>query len=237
MQAQAFQAFVNTMRKDYALDSWPKWWPAEMLRTYLFLVAHFDRRPDKVPTELREDFKATLKLAPVMCEEFVKASVAAKSRMMRVRTPLRYLLCTDVPPEAADVVVVYKAVCAVSRTGSCAALRSRHVLRARAACFAGELTICHLPCRMHAYRVPNLPQRLQGWFVPAEAAVQMEQCLVQQIKLEARAASQDEKKKKKGTVGEAACALLQLPGFEEDTLKALDKGHKIRSLEVRRAAC
>lgn len=72
---------------------------------------------------------------------------------------------------------------------------------------------------------------MQGWFVPAEASVQLQQCVLQQIKLEVRGPTAEEKKKKKAVNGEAAAALLQLPGIDEEVVRQLN-GSKIKSLEV-----
>jgi hypothetical protein len=68
--------------------------------------------------------------------------------------------------------------------------------------------------------------------MPAEAAVQFQQCAVQQIRLDVRCPNAEEKKKKKNTVGEGAAALLQLPGVEIDTLKELEKGHRVKCVQV-----
>ena len=61
---------------------------------------------------------------------------------------------------------------------------------------------------------------LQGWFTPAEAAVQMQQCIVQQVNPFTRSTSTEDKKKKKLT-GTSVSTLLQLPGIEEDVLRQL----------------
>jgi hypothetical protein len=73
---------------------------------------------------------------------------------------------------------------------------------------------------------------VQGLFLPAEAAVQFQQCAVQQVKPEVRCPSTDEKKKKKNAVGEGAATLLQLPGIEGGFLRELEKDHKVKSAEV-----
>lgn len=56
-----------------------------MLRAYLLLLAHLDRDPTAVPPELQADMRETLRLVPILCEEFVKASTSPRNRMMRVR--------------------------------------------------------------------------------------------------------------------------------------------------------
>ena len=75
---------------------------------------------------------------------------------------------------------------------------------------------------------------MQGWFLPAEAAVQFQQCVAHQVRPEVLAPTAEEKaKKKKGVSGEAAAGLLQLPGVTEDVVKGLEKPLKIKSLSVR----
>lgn len=74
--------------------------------------------------------------------------------------------------------------------------------------------------------------------MPAEAAVQFQQCVVQQVKPEILAPTPEEKgKKRKGVSGEAAAALLQLPGVTDDVVKGLEKPLKIKSLPVRPLWC
>jgi hypothetical protein len=73
---------------------------------------------------------------------------------------------------------------------------------------------------------------MQGWFMPAEAAVQFQQCVIQQVRPEVLAPMPDERKKRKIT-GEAAASLLQLPGVDDDVVRSLEKPHKIKSLVVR----
>lgn len=74
---------------------------------------------------------------------------------------------------------------------------------------------------------------MQGWFLPSEAAVQFMQCTAQAVRPEVRSPSAEEKKKRKFTVGEAAATMLQLPGLDEDVMRALEKGHKIKAAEAR----
>jgi hypothetical protein len=88
MQARAFQQFHATMKREYeAVASCPKWWASspQIVRTFMFVVAYLDRREDLVPPEFKQDYLATLRLLPIMSEEFVKASVLPRNRMMRVR--------------------------------------------------------------------------------------------------------------------------------------------------------
>lgn len=73
---------------------------------------------------------------------------------------------------------------------------------------------------------------LQGWFLPAEAAMQFQQCVVQQVRPEVLVPAAEDKKKKKAAVGEAAASLLQLPGVDGDAVRNLDKNARIRSLQV-----
>lgn len=69
--------------------------------------------------------------------------------------------------------------------------------------------------------------------MPAEAGVQFQQCVVQQVRPEILSPTAEEKsKKKKGVSGEAAAALLQLPGITEDVVKGLEKPLKIKSIQV-----
>jgi hypothetical protein len=68
--------------------------------------------------------------------------------------------------------------------------------------------------------------------LPAEAALQFQQCVVQQVRPEVLAPPADAAKKKKNLVGEGAASLMQLQGLDESTLKALDKKHRVKSLEV-----
>lgn len=74
--------------RQYDTTRLPKWWHPEMLRTYLLLVAYLDRNDAIVPPELRKDLAETLRLVPIMCEEFVKAACVPRNRFRRVRTPL-----------------------------------------------------------------------------------------------------------------------------------------------------
>jgi hypothetical protein len=86
MQAPAYNSFLQVMKHKYeAANSTPKWWRPEMIRTYLFIVASLDRKADLVPHALRGDFTETLRLLPVMAEELVKASIAPRRPLMRVR--------------------------------------------------------------------------------------------------------------------------------------------------------
>jgi hypothetical protein len=88
VQAVPFQTFFQTMKRTYDIvGTWPKWWRPEMLRTFLFITAYLDRRSDLVPAALVPDLNETLRLLPIMCEEFAKAAIAARNRMMRVRCP------------------------------------------------------------------------------------------------------------------------------------------------------
>lgn len=80
-------------------------------------------------------------------------------------------------------------------------------------------------------RVVSLCDGVQGWFMPAEAAVQLQQCALQQVKPEIRSPSPEDKKKRKMVTGEAAAALLQLPGLEEDTVRQLGSSN-IKRIEV-----
>jgi hypothetical protein len=67
------------------IGTYPKWWTLEMLRSYLFVVAYLNRREDLVPSILKEQYSATLRLLPIMSDEFVKACTAPRNRFMRVR--------------------------------------------------------------------------------------------------------------------------------------------------------
>jgi hypothetical protein len=74
--------------------------------------------------------------------------------------------------------------------------------------------------------------------MPAEAAVQFQQCLIQQVKPEILSPAVEEKgKKRRGASGEAAAALMQLPGVTEDVVKNLEKPLKIKTLQVRACLC
>lgn len=74
---------------------------------------------------------------------------------------------------------------------------------------------------------------VQGWFLPAEAAMQFQQCMVQKVRPEVLVPAAEDKKKKKTPLGEAAASLLQLPGVDVDVVRALDKNSRIKSLQVR----
>lgn len=88
MQSGAVRALTQAASRQYDTTRLPKWWHPEMLRTYLLLVAYLDRNDAIVPPELRKDLAETLRLVPIMCEEFVKAACVPRNRFRRVRTPL-----------------------------------------------------------------------------------------------------------------------------------------------------
>lgn len=78
----------------------------------------------------------------------------------------------------------------------------------------------------------DISAAVQGWFLPAEAAMQFQQCVVQQVRPEILVPAAEDKKKKKAAVGESAASLLQLPGVTVEVVRALDKNSRIRSLQV-----
>lgn len=87
VQARAFQQFHAAMKRDYeVVASCPKWWAGypQIIRTFMFVTAYLDRQSEQIPLEFKLDFLETLRLLPIMSEEFVKASVMPRNRMMRV---------------------------------------------------------------------------------------------------------------------------------------------------------
>lgn len=84
------RTLTQAAARQYDTARVPKWWHPEMMRTFLFLQAYLDRNDEIIPPELQKDLQETLRLLPIMCEEFVKAACVPRNRFRRVRPPHRY---------------------------------------------------------------------------------------------------------------------------------------------------
>jgi hypothetical protein len=85
--------FVKRMMRDYDLVDKKSIWnlAPPLVRAYLFLTVHLDRNAGAVPLEMTKEYRETLRLAPVLAEEFVKASCVPRNKYYQVRTGLDLL--------------------------------------------------------------------------------------------------------------------------------------------------
>ena len=87
LQEEPFKKYLAHMKSRHeSISTLPKWWRPEILRAYLFILSYVTRSSDEVPAVMLPEYKETLRLLPILCEEFVKASAAARNRMLRVRS-------------------------------------------------------------------------------------------------------------------------------------------------------
>ena len=87
LQMAAMQRFVQSMRREYpAISEKKAIWGLQpaLIRAYLLIVAHLDRNTEVV-RDLTTEYREVLRIVPVLCEEFVKASCSPRNKYFQVR--------------------------------------------------------------------------------------------------------------------------------------------------------